>query len=227
MVTTPQGYPAGLLGAENRAQAHTTRYSAATVHEAAGRIGALPARLRPAFSAAAVFGHAFPVLCPVGDNLWLHRAVAQAPAGSVLVVQTTASDEFGYWGEILSEAAKARELGGLIIDGGVRDVVALGRVGFPVFAATTCIKGTVKDPDSPGRLGGPITLGDVRIEAGDLIVADEDGVVAIPRGSVDQVLVASQERDAKEARFIDEIRAGASTIDLFSLPDRADLPSCR
>ena len=198
--------------------ATSERFSAATVHEAAGRIGALPARLRPAYSAARVYGPAFPVLCPVGDNLWLHRAVAQASPGEVLVVQTTADDDYGYWGEILSEAARARGLGGLVLDGGVRDVEALAGVGFPVFSSSICINGTIKDPDGPGSLGGPIRLGEIRIERGDIIVGDIDGVAAIPRHRWPEVLNASREREDKEARIIAEIRSGASTIDLYSLP---------
>ncbi|QSE86634.1 4-carboxy-4-hydroxy-2-oxoadipate aldolase/oxaloacetate decarboxylase [Rhodococcus koreensis] len=199
------------------ATAVADRFSAATVHEAAGRVGALPARLRPAY-AAAVYGPAFPVLCPGGDNLWLHRAVAEAAPGDVLVVQTTSTDEYGYWGEILSEAARARGLSGLVLDGGVRDLGALERVGFPVFSSSICIKGTVKDPDGSGRLGGPIRIGDVRIERGDLIVGDEDGVVVIPQHRWPEVLESSREREDKEARIIAEIRSGASTLDLYSLP---------
>ncbi|MGU3586997.1 RraA family protein [Rhodococcus sp. C26F] len=191
---------------------------AATVHEAGGRIGALPARLRPAFASATILGPAYPVLCPTGDNLWLHRAVAAAPAGHVLVVQTTGIDEFGYWGEILSEAALARGIAGLVLDGGVRDIRALERVGLPVFASATCIRGTIKDPEGPGRLNVPIRLGEVRIAPGDLIIADFDGVVSIPRDSVSEVWQAARKREEKEARMIAEIRAGASTLDLLSLP---------
>ena len=200
------------------ATAVSDRFSAATVHEAAGRVGALPARLRPVYSAAVVYGPAFPVLCPGGDNLWLHRAVAEADPGDVLVVQTASTGEYGYWGEILSEAARARGLSGLVIDGGVRDLGALERVGFPVFSSSICIKGTVKDPDGSGRLGGPIRIGDVRIERGDLIVGDEDGVVAIPKRRWPEVLESARAREDKEVRIIAEIRSGASTLDLYSLP---------
>ncbi|OLT34730.1 4-carboxy-4-hydroxy-2-oxoadipate aldolase/oxaloacetate decarboxylase [Rhodococcus sp. BGS-1C] len=194
--------------------------SAATVHEAAGRIGALPARLRPAYPSAAVFGPAFTVLCPVGDNLWLHRAVAAADPGDVLVVAPTSDEEYGYWGEILSEAAVARGLGGLVLDGGVRDLDALERVGLPVFSSSICIRGTVKDPDGTGRLGGPVRIGDVRIEPGDRIVGDSDGVVAIPQQQWREVAESARERDDKEAGIISRIRSGASTLDLYSLPSR-------
>jgi 4-hydroxy-4-methyl-2-oxoglutarate aldolase len=201
-----------------KASGESQRFSAATVHEAAGRIGALPARLRPVFPGATVFGPAFPVLCPVGDNLWLHRALVRAEPGDVLVVQTTAADEFGYWGEILSEAAAIHGVAGLVLDGGVRDIRALERVGLAVFATGACIKGTTKNPEGRGRLGATIRLGEVQIEAGDLIVGDDDGVVCIPRSRVPEVLAGSKVRDETEARLIREIRSGATTLDLFGLP---------
>ena len=199
--------------------------ASATLHEAAGRTGALPARLRPAYRDAYLAAPAFPVLCPVGDNLWLHRAVATARPGEVLVVAVTGADssdaeEFGYWGEILSEAAAARGLAGLVIDGGVRDVRALKQVGLPVFSSSICIRGTIKDPDAPGSLGEPIVFGDVRVNRGDLVVADADGVVVIPADDRAAVLAAGREREAKEEAIIQRIRAGATTLDLYSLPAR-------
>lgn len=194
------------------------RFSSATVHEAAGRIGALPAQLRPAYAGAALDGPAFPVICPVGDNLWLHRAIYAADPGDVLIVLTTGTVDYRYWGEILSEAALARGLGGLVIDGGVRDTGVLNRVGFPVFAATTCIRGTIKNPAFGGGFVEEVIVGDVPIRRGDLIIGDGDGVVAIPAKQVAQVLTASQARDQKEAAIIENIRNGASTIALFSLP---------
>ncbi len=204
--------------APSTGEAATERFSAATVHEAAGRTGALPARIRPVYSTAEIYGPAFPVLCPVGDNLWLHRAVAEASPGDILVVQTTAADDYGYWGEILSEAARARGLGGLVLDGGVRDVGALEIVGMPVFSSTVCLNGTVKDPEGPGCLGAPIRLGEIRIERGDVVVGDIDGVVVVPQDRWPTVATASREREAREASIIAKIRSGASTLDLYSLP---------
>jgi 4-hydroxy-4-methyl-2-oxoglutarate aldolase len=159
------------------------------------------------------------VLCPVGDNLWLHRAVVQAVPGDVLVVQTAVDDEFGYWGEILSEALKVRGVAGLVIDGGVRDIAGLAVVGFPVFASRTCIRGTGKDPDAPGRLGASVQFGLVRVNAGDLIVADEDGVVAIPHDRADQVLAATAAWYAEEKDLNSQSRSGIATLELYSLPN--------
>ena len=131
-------------------------FGSATLHEAAGRMGALLARLRPAFAGAALAGRAYPVYCAAGDNLWIHRALYQAEPGDVLVIATSAPDEYGYWGEILSEAAVARGLAGLVIDGGVRDTAHLGRVGFPVFSSSVCIRGTIRTsgPGAHRRAGG-------------------------------------------------------------------------
>jgi 4-hydroxy-4-methyl-2-oxoglutarate aldolase len=193
-------------------------YPTATLHEAAGRVGALPARLRAAYAGAEFHGPAFPVVCPVGDNLQLHRAVYAAKPGDILVVATTDDDEFGYWGEILSEAAAARSLGGLVIDGGVRDTSLLGAVGFPVFSSIICIRGTIKDPRAGGGLPDEVVIGDVTVRRGDLIAGDADGVVVIPAERVADVLAASEARERKEADVIAALRAGASTIDLYELP---------
>lgn len=192
-------------------------FDAATLHEAAGRIGALPARLKAAYLGARLVGTALPVLSPVGDNLWIQRAIYEASPGEVLVVATTSPEEYGYWGEVLSEAAKARELAGLVIDGGVRDTVELARVGFPVFSAAVCIRGTSKDPASPGAVGQPVVIGGVRVERGDLIVADADGVVAIPAAQISEVLAASAARVEKETHIIAELRRGATSLDLYNL----------
>ena len=199
------------------AEVLAAEFDAATLHESAGRIGALPARLKPAFTGARIIGRAFPVLSPVGDNLWIQRAIYDASPGDVLVVATTAADEYGYWGEILSEAAAARGLAGLVIDGGVRDTAELVKVGFPVFSSNVCIRGTLKDPSSPGAVGAPVRLGDVVVRRGDLILADSDGVVAIPESRIDDVLAAAAERVAKETDIIAQLRQGKSSLALYNL----------
>jgi 4-hydroxy-4-methyl-2-oxoglutarate aldolase len=192
--------------------------SAATLHEAAGRIGALPSRIQAMHPDFRVCGPAFPLRCAPGDNLALHHALYAARAGDVLVAEVGDGQEYGYWGEILSVAAQARDLGGLVINGGVRDRVALASVGFPVFADRVCIRGTVKDPDSPAALGCPVRLGDVTVRAGDLVVGDADGVVVIPADRVEQALRDSDARDRREADIMAALRAGSSTLELLDLP---------
>ncbi|MFJ9562830.1 RraA family protein [Streptomyces fuscichromogenes] len=189
--------------------------SSATLHEAAGRKGALPSAIGPAFTGARVVGPAFPVASPPGDNLWIHRALYAARPGDVLVVDVGGGTEFGYWGEILSTAAIARGLAGLVINGGVRDRDALADLGLPVFSTGLCIQGTGKDFDATGSLGERVRIGEVFVERGDLVVGDADGVVVIPRADTESVLDAGAERDAKEAELMRRIRAGERTLDLY------------
>lgn len=196
----------------------STYPGSASLHEAAGRTGALPSRIRPVAAGTRLQGPAYPLRCPGGDNLWLHRAVATAPAGSVLVAEVGGAAEFGYWGEILSHAALARGLAGLVIDGGVRDAPALAELGFPVFSNGLCIRGTDKDPARGGALAVPVRIGDVEIRPGDHVAGDEDGVVAVPAASAAAVVQAARDRDRDEAIIIERLRAGQTTIDIYGLP---------
>lgn len=196
----------------------TDLLTSATVHEAAGRIGALPSAIKPIHPAMHVEGPAFPVRMPAGDNLWLHRAVYAAGPGEILVVDCGGGFEHGYFGEVLAEAAMARGLAGLVIHGGVRDARRLGELGWPVFAERVCIRGTGKDPDGDGELGEPVTIGDVEVGLGDLVVADADGVVCVPAARAGEVRAASRARDAAEAGYIDRLRAGETTLAIYRLP---------
>jgi 4-hydroxy-4-methyl-2-oxoglutarate aldolase len=190
-------------------------FGTATLHEAGGKIGALPPAIKPMDPSFVISGPAFTVHSPPGDNLWLHRAIAVAKPGDILVVYTEGVYEHGYWGEIMSTAGNAAKLGGLVIDACVRDGALLGKVGFPVFARGLCIRGTGKDFAARGWLNAPLLLGDVTVEPGDLIVGDTDGVVAIPRASVETVLQKSREREEKEAETMRQLVAGHSSIDLY------------
>lgn len=187
----------------------------ATLHEAAGKIGALPSVIKPVAQGFKVFGPAVTVHAPGGDNLWLHRAIYAAQPGDVLVVSVSESYDHGYWGEIMSTAAKVRGLAGLVINGCVRDQRLLAEIGFPVFARGICIRGTAKDFGARGWINAPIRFDDVTIEAGDLIVGDEDGVVAIPRERIATVIAASEAREAAEAEQMKRLEAGESTLAIF------------
>jgi 4-hydroxy-4-methyl-2-oxoglutarate aldolase len=191
---------------------------AATLHEAMGRRGVLPTRLKPVHPAFRICGPAFPVLCREGSNLAVHQALYAAALGDVLVVHVKASgtDEFGYFGEIMAEAANARGLGGLVIDGCVRDAGPLATVGFPVFAVGLSIRGTTKEPH-PNPLVEEIDFGSCIVRRGDLVVGDEDGLVCVPAGEVDEVLAAGRAREEKEADHIRRLRAGERTLDLMGL----------
>ncbi len=187
----------------------------ATLHEAGGKIGALPSALKPIAAGMRVCGPALTVHSPGGDNLWLHRALDVARPGDVMVVYASGVYEHGYWGEIMATMAQARGVAGLVIDGGVRDSMLLAQMGFPVFARGLCIRGTGKDFGATGWINHPIRLGEVTVDGGDLIVGDADGVVAIPRARAAEVIEKSVRREADEAAILARLRAGESTLDVY------------
>lgn len=192
------------------------RLGAATLHEAFDRRGDLPAAIRPLFRAR-VAGPALTVSTQPGNNLLIHRALAAARPGDVLVVALTEADEaghdFGYWGDILTTAAIERGVAGLVIDGCLRDVEAIEALGFPVFGRGTAIRGTAKA--AVGAVGMPVRIGHVEIAAGDLVVGDADGVVAIPAAVARGVLVQAEAREAKERGIVEQLKAGRSTMDIY------------
>jgi 4-hydroxy-4-methyl-2-oxoglutarate aldolase len=195
--------------------ADTRVLSAATLHEAAGKTGALPWQIKAMAPDFRVCGPAFTVQSPGGDNLWLHRAIDSAQPGDVLVVHAGGRFDHGYWGEIMSTAAKARRLGGLVLDGCVRDADLLASIGFPVFARGLCIRGTGKDFGALGWINAPVLFGDVVIRAGDLIVGDRDGVVCVAAAQVESVLQIAHQRDHDEAQILKRIEAGETTLDVY------------
>ena len=123
--------------------------------------------------------------------------------------------EHGYWGEILTVAAMERGIAGLVIDGGIRDVDAIDALGFPVFARMVCIRGTTKRADGAGVLGRPVVCGDARVNTGDLIVGDRDGLVAVPEASIETALQSAAERDRKELAILDRLRSGETTMEIY------------
>ena len=189
---------------------------AATLHEAGGRIGVMPAAIKPVAPSFRICGPAITVHSPGGDNLWLHRALYVAEAGDVLVVHVSGAHDFGYWGEIMSAAAMARHLGGLVIDGCVRDGAVLADFGFPVFARGLCIRGTGKDFGARGWINHPVLFDDLTVHPGDLIVGDVDGMVAVPRARAAEVVAAAVAREAKEAAIVARIEAGERTLEVYN-----------
>ena len=189
------------------------RLGAATLGESGGR--PLAPRVRPVWSGAVVAAPAFAVVCAAGDNLAVHAAVAEAPAGSVLCVEVEGQPLLGWWGEVLTTGAQARGIAGLVIDACVRDVDALERLQFPVFSIGIALPGAQKV--GPGSIGGDAMVGDVRITTGDIVVADRDGVVAIAADTLDAVRAAGDVRAAKEAEYFEQLRAGKTTVELLNL----------
>jgi 4-hydroxy-4-methyl-2-oxoglutarate aldolase len=194
-----------------------SRQSAATLHEAGGRIGALPAAIKPVAPTMTVCGPALTVHSPAGDNLWLHRALAVARPGDVMVVTVSGGFEYGYWGEIMATMAQARGLAGLVIDGGVRDGRLLAQMGWPTFSRGLAIRGTGKDTGAIGWIGAPILVGDVTVQPGDLVFGDVDGIVVLPRERAAAIVEQGLRREADEAGKIERLKAGASTMQLFGL----------
>lgn len=193
----------------------------ATLHEAYGRQGALPSAIKPVAPHMRLAGRAFTVQCPPLSNLQIHHALYHSEPGDILVVHVSGGVEAGYWGDVLNEAALARGLGGLVIDGGVRDTAGLAEASFPVFSNGVCIRGTGKDRDAVAWLGAPVRMGEVVIRAGDLVVGDRDGVVVIAADEAGAVLEAGAAREADEARKIALIRQGARTLDLYGFAEGA------
>ncbi len=193
------------------------KLDSSTLHEAAGQIGALPSGIKPIAHGMRLDGPAFTVSSPPANNLWLHKAIAEATTGDILVVEVGGHYEAGYWGEIMTVAAQARGVVGLVIDGCVRDAEQITALGFPVCSRGLCIRGTDKDTATtpPGSLNEPIEIGDVTISPGDLIVGDGDGVVAIPSDRVEEVFEKSRERLDKEAAVMERLRRGETTLDIY------------
>jgi len=197
--------------------ARAAALSSATVHEAGGKIGVMPPAIKPVHPHFRICGPALTVHSPPGDNLWLHYAIYAAQPGDVLVVHCQAAYDHGYWGEVMSTAAKARKLGGLVIDGGVRDFTLLGEVDFPVFARGQCIRGTGKDKAAIGWINAPVLFDNLIVHPGDLVIGDNDGVVIVPAASAATVIAASEQRDADELEICRRLMAGETTLDIYGL----------
>ncbi len=187
----------------------------ATLHEAAGKIGALPSALAPVAAGMTVCGAALTVHSPGGDNLWLHRALDLARPGDVLVVFASGAHEHGYWGEIMATMAQQRGVAGLVIDACVRDGKLLAEMNFPVFARGLCMRGTGKDFGAIGWINHPVAIGDVTVHAGDLVVGDGDGVVVLPRERAAAIVDKGRQREADEAVIVERLRAGEATLDVY------------
>ncbi|NBH07437.1 RraA family protein [Amycolatopsis sp. SID8362] len=187
-------------------------FGTATLHESGAT--PLPPQLRPLDPAWRICGYAFTVRLTPGNNIWLHRALYAAAPGDVLVASTGGAFEFGYWGDILTSAAIARRLGGLVLDGCVRDSAELLQLGFPVFSRGLCVRGTGKDTTG-GDLDADITIGSVVVRPGDLVVGDADGVVVSPREDAAVIGERAARREDKEASVRRRIAAGESTLDIY------------
>ncbi|WP_042778559.1 RraA family protein [Sinorhizobium fredii] len=186
-----------------------------TLFEASGlSTSAVDPAVRPVWAGASVAGPAYPVECAPGDNLAIHVAMEKAPRGSILVV-ATGGFVAGYWGEVLTVAAEAAGVSGLVIDGGVRDIAALTARRFPVFTRGISVRGTIKA--SVPSVGRPISFTGTPVAAGDLVVADDDGVIVIPAAQAEVTLAKGRARADKEAVMMQQLQEGRSTLELLGL----------
>ncbi len=186
-------------------------HGVATVHEAMGRAGLVGAGIRPAQEGARIAGPAVTVLSWPGDNLMIHAAIEQCHPGDVLVVTTTSPSLDGSFGDLFATALAARGVRGLVTTGGVRDVLDLRAMGFPVWSAAVNAQGTVKA--TIGSVNVPIVVGGVGIRPGDIVVADDDGVVCVPLEAAEQTVGAADARLARESADRAAYAAGELSLD--------------
>ncbi|MBO0827906.1 MAG: 4-carboxy-4-hydroxy-2-oxoadipate aldolase/oxaloacetate decarboxylase [Streptosporangiales bacterium] len=192
-------------------------YGVATVHEALDRVGYLGPRFRPVHPAS-IAGPAVTALCWPGDNLMIHAAVEQCRPGDVLVVTTTSPSTDGMFGELLATSLQARGVRGAVIDAGARDVAELREMGFPVWSTAVSAQGTVKS--TAGSVNVPVVLGGQRVCPGDAVVADEDGVLCVPRADVARAIEGARARVENEAASREAFRAGELGLDRYGMREK-------
>ena len=192
-----------------------SNFGAATVYEAAGRIGSADPAIKPLDTGVRLLGAALTVRCHPKDNLMLHKALQIAQPGDIIVAATDGYPNAGYFGDLMATSAMARQVGGLAIDGCVRDSAEIIEMGFPIFCRGTCMRGTVKK--TLGSVNHPVLFGDVVVNPGDLVLGDDDGMVIIPQSKMQAVLEATRQRIEKEKGKAAALKQGVSSVELNKL----------
>lgn len=191
-------------------------FGTATIHEAAGQIGALPGSIKPVSKGMKLCGPVYPLECLSRTNINLHEAIYQAEPGDILVCAVDQYPDAGYWGDILTCAAQERGIKGLVIDACVRDADDIDDLEFPIFARGLNILGTGKMRG--GSIGAPIIIGNVEILPGDVVVGDRDGVVVVPADRLQEIIYACEEREEKEAAVRARLMNGESSLEIYKFP---------
>jgi 4-hydroxy-4-methyl-2-oxoglutarate aldolase len=204
-----------VVRADRAAVEKLARFGVATVHEAMGRVGLMKPYMRPVYVGARLCGTAVTVLLQPGDNWMLHVAAEQLQDGDVVVAACTTDNDDGFFGELLATSFRARGAKGLVIDGGVRDVRDLAAMQFPVFSRAVSAKGTVKA--TLGSVNIPVVCAGALVRPGDVVIADDDGVVVVPAAVARQAADAAEAREANEADKRKKLAGGVLGLDMYNM----------